>query len=351
MNDIISHIKKKTKEYAQEWVDIRRHLHAYPELSFKEYKTAAYIQEKLAHWHIPYMSVAQTGVYGWIEGKNKTSRVVALRADIDALPIQEDNDLSFMSTEKGIMHACGHDVHTSCLLIAAKILQETKEEWEGTVKLIFQPAEEIGEGALSMMKENILSNPSPELIYGLHVLPLAEKGSVLFKENYFLASVDNIDICIKSNGGHAASPHVTSDIVLIASQLILYLQQIISRQNNSVYPSVLSFCSIHGGHTTNVIPNELTIKGTLRCLNEDNRRLLKEKIKKQVVDFVQSMNAEAFVQYIEGVPTLVNHSEATRIAYAVAKEHLPEATVGTCDPFLFGEDFAYYLQKYLVVSF
>ena len=220
------------------------HLHAHPELSYQEFETSKFVQGKLKEFGIPFTVIATTGVVGIIEGKNPNKRIVALRADMDALPIKEENDIPYKSKNDGVMHACGHDVHTTCLLGAAKILNELKAEWEGTVKLIFQPGEEKNPGGASLMiRDGVLENPKPQSIYALHVNTILEVGELSFRSGKVMASADEIYITIKGKGGHAASPHITIDPILISSHLIIALQQLISRNNNPFNPSVLSITS------------------------------------------------------------------------------------------------------------
>lgn len=278
-------IKQLAKQYAKEFIDIRHHLHANPELSYQEFETSKFVQSKLTEFGIPFTVLATTGVVGIIKGKNPEKRVIALRGDMDALPIQEENDVAYKSTKPGIMHACGHDVHTTCLLGASKILNELKEEWEGTIKLIFQPGEEKNPGGASLMiKEGVLENPTPQAICALHVNPQLEVGLLSFRSGKVMASADELYITIKSKGGHAAAPHLTADTILIASHLIVSLQQIISRNNNPFSPSVLSITSFHGGFTTNVIPTEVKLMGTFRAMNEEWRFKAHELIRKQTVE-------------------------------------------------------------------
>src|SRR6185369_10143600 len=213
-------IKKLAKKYSAEFIAIRHHLHANPELSYQEFETSKFIQSKLAEFGIPYEVKATTGVVGLIKGKNPDSRIFAIRADIDALPILEENDVPYRSTKKGIMHACGHDVHTTCLLGASKILNDLKNEWEGTIKLIFQPGEEKNPGGASIMiKEGVLEDPKPQAIFGLHVNPQLETGKLSFRSGKVMASADELYFTIKGKGGHAASPQTTIDPILIASHL------------------------------------------------------------------------------------------------------------------------------------
>src|SRR5450432_3912926 len=262
-------IRQLAKQYAPETIDIRRHLHAHPELSYKEFQTSALIQEKLKGLGIPFEIKATTGVVGMIEGKNPSIRVIALRADMDALPIKEENVVPYKSKIDGVMHACGHDAHTSILLGASKILQELKSEWEGTLKLIFQPGEERNPGGASLLiKEGVLHDPQPQAIFGLHVHPGLEIGKFSFRSGPSMASADEIYITIGGKGGHAATPQLTVDTILVASSIVVALQQVISRNKNPFSPSVLSISSIQGGYTTNVIPSEVKLMGTFRAMDE-----------------------------------------------------------------------------------
>ncbi|TMI79400.1 MAG: amidohydrolase, partial [Bacteroidetes bacterium] len=248
-------IKSLAKEYAPGFISVRHHLHANPELSYQEFETSKFVQQKLNEFKIPFEIKATTGVVGLIKGKNPAKKIVALRADMDALPIKEENDVDYKSKHDGIMHACGHDVHTTCLLGAAKILNELKNEWEGTIKLIFQPGEERNPGGASIMiKDGVLENPKPRAIFALHVNPQLETGKLSFRGGRVMASADELYFTIKGKGGHAASPHTTVDPILIASHLIIGLQQVISRNKDPFDSSVLSITSVNGGTTTNVIP-------------------------------------------------------------------------------------------------
>src|SRR5687768_14072141 len=246
-------IRQLSSLYSKEFIEVRHHLHAHPELSYKEFETSKFVQQKLKSFGIDSTVMAETGVVGIIEGRNPSSKIVALRADMDALPIQEENEVSYKSLKPGIMHACGHDVHTTCLLGAARILNELKNEWEGSVKLIFQPGEERNPGGASLLiKEGVLENPRPQAIFALHVHPGLQIGKVSFRSGKVMASADEIYITVSGKGGHAAAPHLTTDTILVASQLVVALQQVISRNRNPITPSVLSICSFQGGHTTNV---------------------------------------------------------------------------------------------------
>lgn len=338
-------IKGLSAQYAGDFIQIRRHIHAHPELSYKEFETSAFIQSKLTEWGIPFTVMATTGVVGIVEGKNPSTKVIALRADMDALPIQEENTVEYKSQNAGIMHACGHDVHTTCLLGAAKILNELKDEWEGTVKLIFQPGEERNPGGASyMIRDGVLQNPAPQGIIALHVHPGLDLGKLSFRKGRVMASADEIYITIKSKGGHAAAPHLTADTILIASQLIVSLQQIISRNNNPTSPSVLSICSIQGGHTTNVIPSEVKLMGTFRAMDEAWRFKAHELIRRQTIGLVEAMGAEVDLHIDVGYPTVDNNPEFTGLAWQLAGEYMGEGNVPETELRMGAEDFGYYTQ-------
>ncbi|MBV9961334.1 MAG: amidohydrolase [Parafilimonas sp.] len=339
-------LKKKTKEYRELLMSIRHHLHAHPELSFKEFETSRFIAEQLNNWNIAYKTLAGTGIEGIIEGKNPSYKTIALRADIDALPIQEENEVEYRSQNEGIMHACGHDVHTTCLLGAAKILKDMKDEWQGTVKLIFQPGEEKNPGGASLMiKDGVLENPKPEAIVAMHVHPGLEAGKLSFRKGLIMASADEIYITIKGKGGHAASPHLTADTILIASQIIVSLQQIISRNNNPFTPSVLSICSFRGGNTTNVIPAEVKLMGTFRTMDENWRYKAHELIEKHVTGIAQAMGAEADVNIDVGYPAVYNSEQVTDNAVLLAKEFFGDDNIEETELRMGAEDFGFYAQK------
>ena len=338
-------IQSLSSAYLDEFIQVRHHLHAYPELSYKEFETSKFIQSKLAEWNIPFEVKATTGVVGLIEGNNPGSRIIALRGDMDALPIQEENDVEYKSKNEGVMHACGHDVHTTCLLGAAKILNELKGEWEGTVKLIFQPGEERNPGGASLMiKDGALENPRPQAIFGLHVHPGLDAGKLTFRKGRVMASADEIFITIKGPGGHAAAPHLTADTILIASHLIVSLQQIISRNNNPTSPSVLSICAINGGFTTNVIPAEVKLMGTFRAMDEAWRFKAHELIKKQTTELVKAMGGESDILIDVGYPFVDNDPAITEVGWQLAEEYLGEENVAETELRMGAEDFGFYTQ-------
>jgi amidohydrolase len=340
------HIKTLAKKYGPAFIDIRHQLHANPELSYQEFETSRFIQQKLTEFNIPFEVKATTGVVGLIHGKNPGKRVVALRADMDALPIQELNDIPYKSTKPGIMHACGHDVHTSCLLGAAKILSELKDEWEGTVKLIFQPGEERNPGGASLLiKEGVLENPAPQSIYALHVHPTLPTGKLSFRGGMVMASADEIYITIKAKGGHAAAPHLTADTILIASHLIIALQQVVSRNNNPFNPSVLSITSFQGGSTTNVIPSEVKLMGTFRAMNEQWRFDAHTIIKRIATELVESMGATIDIHIDVGYPFVLNNEALCAAAKKKAESFVGENNVEETELRMGAEDFAYYSHQ------
>lgn len=339
-------IKTLAAEYAGEFIEVRHHLHAHPELSYKEFETSRFIQKKLTEFGIEHKVLAETGVVGLIRGKNPGKKVIALRADMDALPITEENNVEYVSQNKGVMHACGHDVHSTCLLGAAKILNETKDEWEGTIKLIFQPGEERNPGGASIMiREGVLEDPKPQAIFALHVHPNLEVGKLSFRGGMVMASADEIYITIKGKGGHAASPHLTTDTILIASHLIISLQQLVSRNNDPFNPSVLSITSVQGGHTTNVIPSEVKLMGTFRAMNEEWRFKAHDLIKKQCTDLVHGMGGEIDITIDVGYPFVLNNEELTRAAKQKAGEYAGKENVEETELRMGAEDFAYYSHK------
>jgi len=339
-------IRQLAKKYAPDSISIRHHLHAHPELSYQEFQTSAFVQDQLKQMGIPFRVMAGTGVVGLLEGKNPGSRVIALRADMDALPIQEANDIPYRSKNDGVMHACGHDVHTTVLLGASRVLQELRKEWEGTVKLIFQPGEEKNPGGASLMiKEGVLQDPVPQAIFGLHVHPGLETGKLSFRGGMVMASADELYITIRGKGGHAAAPHLTVDTILVASHLVVALQQIISRNRNPLSPSVLSITSVQGGYTTNVIPSEVKLMGTFRAMDEEWRFRAHELIRKQATELVHSMGAEIDLHIDVGYPMVHNNEALDLVARAEARDFMGAERVFETEIRLGAEDFGYYTQQ------
>lgn len=344
MSNNTVHFKTLTEKYLQEFIQIREHIHAHPELSFVEYNTAAFISEKLTEYGVKHKTgIAGTGIVGIIKGKNPEKKITALRADMDALPITEANEVPYKSIYEGIMHACGHDVHTACLLGAAKILQETCNEWEGTIKLIFQPGEEKHPGGASLMiAAGVLENPKPEAIYALHVYPHLPYGTVGFRAGQYMASADEIYITIHGKGGHAALPHQTIDPIAIAANLIVSLQQIVSRNNNPLNPTVLSFGKIQGGNAGNVIPDQVRIEGTLRCMDETWRAKAHDLIIQHSKGLCEAMGATVDVEIPKGYPFLYNDPLLTQKAIKTAAKVVGADYVKELDRRMAAEDFSFY---------
>lgn len=343
---MLEKIKDLAKRYSSEFIGVRQHLHANPELSYQEFETSKYVQQKLNNWGIPFEIKATTGVVGLIKGKNPDKQVIALRADMDALPIKEENTIPYKSKNEGVMHACGHDVHTTCLLGAAKILNEIKEDWEGTVKLIFQPGEEKNPGGASLMiKDGVLDNPKPSSIFGLHVHPGLPVGKLSFRSGKVMASADELYITIKGKGGHAASPHLCIDPILIASHLIISLQQLVSRNNNPHNPTVLSITAFNGGTTTNVIPNEVKLKGTFRAMDEEWRFKAHGLIRRLSTNLVHSMGGEIDLLIDVGYPSVYNNETLNVFAKQKAETFIGISNVEETEKRMGAEDFGYYTQQ------
>lgn len=321
---MINSIREKAALYFPDIQDIRHHIHAHPELSFEEYKTTAFVSQKLKDWGIPHQTgIAGTGIIAIIEGKNPQKRCIALRAEMDALPIQELNETFYRSQNNGVMHACGHDVHTSCILGAARILHDLRNEWEGTVKILFQPGEEKNPGGASLMiAAGALENPRPDAIFALHVYPHLPAGTVGFRSGQYMASADEIYITIEGKGGHAALPHQTIDPIAVSAQVITALQQVVSRKSNPLIPSVLTFGKIAGGFANNVIPDKVEIEGTFRTMDETWRYQAHEWIKQIVEQTCAAYGAKANIDISVGYPSLFNNPELTAKAESFAREYL-----------------------------
>jgi amidohydrolase len=346
--DIRQEIQKISEKYLDDITKVRRHLHQNPELSYQEFETSKFIQKELDEHGIPYKAgYVKTGIVAKIEGQHPTSRVIALRGDMDALPVKESTDLPFASVNEGIMHACGHDVHTSSVLGTALILNALKEQFEGTVLIIFQPAEEkLPGGAKLMMEEGALDNPKPELVIGQHIMPDMPVGKVGFKAGMYMASTDEIYLTIRGKGGHAAMPHQLTDNVLITSHIIVALQQIVSRNAKASVPTVLSFGKVIADGATNVIPSEIKVEGTFRTMNEEWRTEAHKKIKRVAKFTAQAMGADCDVEIKKGYPFLVNDDKITATAVGFAKAFLGHEQVEELELRMTAEDFAYFSQKY-----
>jgi amidohydrolase len=345
-SNLIDSIKNLSKTNNKNIVEIRHHLHANPELSFQEFETSKYVKIALENIGISKIEhKADTGLVALIEGKNPSVKTIALRADMDALPIKELNNVAYKSKNEGVMHACGHDVHTSCLLGAAQILFSLRNEFEGTIKLIFQPGEEKLPGGASMMiNEGVLKNPDANAIIGQHVMPLIPVGKVGFKSGLYMASTDELYVKVIGKGGHGAMPQLNIDPVVIAAQIIISLQQIVSRMSSPIIPSVLSFGKVIANGATNVIPNEVIMEGTFRTLDEKWRLEAHDKMVKMATMIAESMGGKCEFEVRKGYPFLYNDETLTAKAKQHAIEFLGHENVIDLDIWMAAEDFAYYSQ-------
>ena len=342
---IKQHIQDLAKTIFNDVVANRRHLHSHPELSFHEVETSAFVAGKLDELGIEYIKMADTGLVGLIKGDKPSTNVVALRADMDALPITEANDVPYKSQNNGVMHACGHDVHTSSLLGVAKILTSLKSEFGGTVKLIFQPAEEkLPGGASIMIKEGVLENPKPQAVIGQHVMPLIDAGKVGFRSGQYMASTDELYVTVTGKGGHAAQPQQNVDPVIITAHILTALQQIVSRFSDPKTSCVLSFGKVIANGATNVIPNEVKLEGTFRALDEKWRAEAHEKMTKMATGIAESMGATCDFNIVKGYPFLTNEPKLTAATRGFAEDYLGSENVQYLDIWMAGEDFAYYTQ-------
>jgi amidohydrolase len=340
-------IKSLAAELKGELIANRRHLHSHPELSFAEYNTADFVASALQSYGLKVQrGVAGTGVVALLEGQNPQSKVLALRADMDALPILEANDVPYRSQNPGVMHACGHDAHTASLLGTAKILSQCRTDWNGTLKFIFQPGEEkLPGGASLMIGEGVLENPKPKAIVGQHVMPLISVGKVGFRSGMYMASADEIYLKVKGKGGHAAMPEFCIDPVLASAQILVALQAVVSRRLSPKIPAILSFGKLQAQGATNIIPNEVLIEGTFRCMDETWRNKAHEFIKQIAQSTAQAFGAECEVEIKKGYPFLQNEAGLTTRLQELAKQYLGEENVLELDLWMASEDFAFYTQQ------
>ncbi|MBT8231836.1 MAG: amidohydrolase [Saprospiraceae bacterium] len=344
--DLIKEIKKKSNAYYKRLVEVRRHLHANPELSFKEKNTSAFVKQVLNEFKIPYTDgYCKYGIVAEIKGSKKGD-VIYLRGDMDALPIKETNNVDYKSKVEGVMHACGHDVHTTCVLGAAIILNELKKHIKGSIKIIFQPGEEkLPGGASIMIKEGAIKNPKKSKILAQHVHPPLEVGKVGFHAGEYMASADEIYLEIIGKGGHAALPSNFIDTILVASQVVSALHTVVSRFSDPKVPTVLSFGKIFSdGGATNIIPEKVHILGTLRTMDEANRVKLHKVIKKLVQNTVKSYGAKAKVNIKYGYPTLYNDIGLTESSISHAQDFLGSKNVVMLEKRMTAEDFSYFSQ-------
>ena len=343
---MITRIQSIAQSLLPEITAIRRHIHAHPELSFQEKETALFVKNKLTEWGIDVQSdIAGHGLVAFIKGKNPESRLMALRADMDALPIVEENEVAYKSTREGVMHACGHDAHTASLLGAAKILHDLREEWNGTVQLIFQPAEEVLPGGASLMiAAGIFDAKKPQAIFGQHVFPELPAGKVGFRPGPYMASTDELYVTVKGKGGHGAKPDKAIDPVLISAHLIVALQQVASRWTNPQMPTVLTFGKVQANGATNIIPNEVRLEGTFRTFSESWRKEAHHRMVQLAKGLVEGMGGEVDFRIEVGYPVVMNDEALTLKAVHAAKEYLGEENVVELDMRTTAEDFAYYSQ-------
>ena len=346
--DLKQKVLDAASEIADQVVGARRHIHQNPELSFEEKETSKYIQSFLKQQGIHFTSGwAGTGVVGIIRGENGNGKSIALRADIDALPITEENEVPYVSKNPGVMHACGHDVHTSSLLGVATVLNKLKSNWGGTVMLVFQPGEERMPGGASLMiGEGAFNETNPEVILGQHVHPPLEVGKVGFCPGMSMASADEIRIVVNGKGGHAAMPHNTIDPVMITVEILSSLQQVVSRKNNPIVPSVLSFGRVtSNGGTYNVIPDSVEVLGTFRTFNEEWRYEAHRLVNEISKSIAAAYGGSAEVDITVGYPSLVNDTEVTTRCMNWARELLGDDQVEEIPPRMTAEDFSYYSQR------
>lgn len=340
---------EKAMGLKKELINIRRDIHQHPELAFQEIRTSKLIKKELKKLGIALMPLkCETAVLGILRGKNKSTKekVIALRADMDALPIQENTGLEYQSIIKGKMHACGHDGHVAILLGIAKLLCSIKSDFSGMVKFIFQPAEEVFGGAKVMIKEGVLKNPTVNAILALHCWPLIEVGKIGIYNGVYMASADKFTIKILGKGAHGAYPHKSIDTILTAAQLTVALQEIISREIDTLDKAVISICTIEGGKVFNVIPETVTLSGTVRCLNSEVRSAIKEKIERIIKGVTSAYRCDYQFNYEFCVPPLVNSTEINNLIIKAVKETVGEDKVETLGfPAMSSEDFSIYLKK------
>lgn len=347
ISTMLARIKELSQAFAPDTVANRRHLHTNPELSFEEHETCAFVARTLTSYGLsPQVGIAGTGVVALVEGKNPASKTIALRADMDALPITELNQVPYKSQKPGIMHACGHDAHTASLLTVGRILQQVRQEFEGTVKLIFQPGEERAPGGASLLiKEGVLQNPAPGSILGQHVLPYLEAGKIGFREGLYMASADEIYVTVTGKGGHGAMPERFTDPVLAASHMVVALQQVVSRMANPKTPSVLSFGKVVANGATNVIPDTVYLEGTFRTLDEEWRADAHKRMKHLAESMCQGMGCQVDFNIVKGYPYLKNDPILTRQTRALAEQYMGAENVVDLDLWMAAEDFAFYTQQ------
>ena len=344
---MINKIKLLAERYYTEIIEARRYLHQHPELSQQEFGTMEYVANKLRSFGIePRVGVAKTGVSAIIKGNNPDSYCVALRADYDALPIKECTGLAFSSENDGVMHACGHDMHTASLLGAAKILADIKNEIEGSVMLIFQPSEEMYPGgAYMMMEDGLFSEVMPDEIFAFHCLPEMDCGRIGMKKGKYMASTDELYLTVKGRGGHGGTPNLNIDPIVIASNVIVAMQQIVSRNADPMMPTILSFGKMMGEGRTNIIPDEVKIEGTIRTFSEEWRLEAHKRITSIAQGVAEGMGGSCDVFIDFGYPYLVNDDDTTQNTFDNGVEYFGDSKVEWLEQRMTAEDFAFFAQK------
>ncbi|MEE9168035.1 MAG: M20 family metallopeptidase [Candidatus Neomarinimicrobiota bacterium] len=337
-------IRREVKAIQPELVEWRQHLHKHPELGFEEVETARFVADVLEDFDIRVSTgVGKTGVVGLLKGKRE-GPCIGLRADMDGLPIQETGEVPFASVNEGVMHACGHDGHMAMLLGAAKVLSGMKEKLKGSVKFIFQPAEEGEGGAVGMIEDGVLESPHVDQIYGLHLWNYQYFGTVGIKEGPILAATVPFTITVKGRGGHGAAPQGTVDAIVVAAHLVTSLQTIVSRNTNPLESAVITVGKIEGGHTFNVIADKVVLQGTARAYTETVRELIISRMNEIISGVEATFGADISLEYGDGYPPTINSSAETKVASSAAGKIVGE---GAQFPYMSmgGEDFSYYLQK------
>ena len=333
------------KLYEQELINFRRDLHMNPELSFKEFRTTKKIKDKLLSLGIEIIDIGlETGVVGLLRGKND-GQTIALRGDIDALPIQELNDVVYKSKVNGVMHACGHDIHTTCVIGAAMILSSIKDEIDGNVLFIFQPAEEVNEGAKLMVEKGLFTDVKADLIFGLHNNPEIPWGKIAIKKGGLMAAVDTLRFKVKGKGGHGGWPHATRDPIVAASAMVMNLQSIVSRNISPLNSAVVSIGTFKAGTANNVIPEVVEITGTVRSFDSDDRQILSKRIKEILESTARTYMVDVEIEYIFDLPAVYNSEELTNLAYDASKEIVGEDGIVDPNPSMGGEDFSIFTEK------
>ncbi|MDF2450895.1 MAG: N-acyl-L-amino acid amidohydrolase [Bacteroidota bacterium] len=352
----VDRIKQLAQDYFDEVVSYRRHLHMHPELSFQEFETSTYVSSVLKRYNISHTTgIVQTGIVAIVEGKNPGKKIILLRADLDALPIEEYNKVDYKSRNHGIMHACGHDVHTASVLGTAIILNQLKEEFEGTIKIMFQPGEEVLPGGSSLMiKAGVLDNPRVDIALAQHVFPSMETGKVGFREGMYMASTDELHITITGKGGHAAMAGDYKNPLVVAAHIITEIEKQfpftidsegVARNTQNNIPTVIAFGKIEGKGATNVIPETVYLAGTFRTMDEDWRKEVKEKITTIIKIVSDKYQVKAEINILDGYPFLVNDHHITQQCKQAATEYLGNENVEDLPLRMTAEDFAYITQQ------